>query len=305
LNRHRAEHFSIQYLQDIRYVDEIRSDHNKSLVFVSKLLLVSNQVNKEILVLKEFLENRNAFVGIESSMRTICLLDATGSMGGCIKNAKQSISKMFERAYDILQSEGISSSFEMQFAAYRNYNAPPESLLQYSPWSSRPRELQQFLTSVKSQYGLGNEAIEIALWHVNQQHAIEPVGQVVIIGDMPPNTPAEVLKHRQLRSWDQTPFATPTFFQDQMAQIVRNEIKVHAFYVQSDAKSAFKAMSRATGGEPSSLNVNSPSAGDELTDLVTRHILMQQGGKSKGATLVAAYDAKYGRRGHVADSMIE
>jgi hypothetical protein len=32
------------------------------------------------------------------------------------------------------------------------------------------------------------------------------------------------------------------------------------------------------------------------------HILNQQGGSAKGAALVAADDAKYGRRGHVTDT---
>jgi hypothetical protein len=241
-------------------------------------------------------------VGLSSrSARTIVLLDATGSMSSCLRNAKQSVSKMFERAYDILQSEGVASSFEMQFAAYRNYNAPPESLLQYSPWSSRPHELQQFLELVKPTYGMGNEAIEIALWHVNQQHAIDPVGQVVIIGDMPPNTPSEVRARRRERSWEGTSFEVPTTFDDELTKVIENEIKVHAFYVDSDAQAAFKSMSEKTGGESSSLDVNSPLAGEEMTSLVTRHILMQQGGATKGAALVDAYDRKYGRRGHVAE----
>jgi hypothetical protein len=303
LDMHRAAHFERQYLKDIAHVDEIRADHEKALVFVSNLLTMV-----DVDAAKDFLLHRNLYLGNEvgessRSSRTIVLLDATGSMSACLRNAKQSVSKMFERAYDILQSEGVAGAFEMQFAAYRNYNAPPEQLLQYSPWSSRPNDLQQFLDTVSPCYGMGNEAIEIALWHVNQQHAIDPVGQVVIIGDMPPNTPEEVLHKRQERSWVGTNFDVPTDFVVELAELVRNEIKVHAFYVDSDARAAFELMSQQSGGEPNYLDVDSPQAGEELTDLVTRHILAQQGGESKGAILVAAYDAKYGRRGHV-DSVL-
>jgi hypothetical protein len=148
--------------------------------------------------------------------------------------------------------------------------------------------LQQFLDSVEARYGLGNEAIEIALWHVNEQHAKETVGQVVIIGDRPPNTRGEVTARRDLQPWDGTPFARPTYFEDEFERIVQNEIKVHAFYLNSDCQLAFEAMARESGGESNYLDVNSPTAGEELTDLVTRHILMQQGGTAKGTTAFVA-----------------
>lgn len=244
-------------------------------------------------------------MGVEiggDSARTICLLDATGSMKSCLRNAKQSVSKMFERAYDILQTAGLACSFEMQFVAYRNYNVRAEYLLQYSPWSSRPQELQHFLESVPAGGGMGNEAIEIAMWHVNQQHTLGPIGQVVIIGDQPPNTREEVPIKRQEGSWEGTQFAEPTYFDDEFDTVVGNGIKVHSFYVHSNARQAFQAMSDQSGGECNYLDVDSPDAGENLTHLVTRHILNQQGGSAKGAALVAAYDAKYGRRGHVADT---
>jgi hypothetical protein len=278
-------------------VDEIKADHDKALIFISKLLAKTDTE-----FLKQFIINRNLYLGGEiggNSTRTICLLDATGSMTSCLRNAKQSVSKMFERAYDILQSAGEAASFEMQFAAYRNYNVPATALLQFSPWSSRPQELQQFLESVKPQGGMGNEAIEIAMWHVNQQHALAPIGQVLIIGDRPPNTREEVPVKRREGTWEGTQFAEPTFFDDEFQTVVQNGIKVHAFYVHSKARQAFTAMSEQTNGDCQALDVDSPEAGEELTNLVTRHILNQQGGSAKGAALVAAYDAKYGRRGHV------
>jgi hypothetical protein len=206
---------------------------------------------------------------------------------------------MFQRAYGILQSNGVASSFEMQFVAYRNYNAPPESLLQSSSWATRPQELQRFLDSVASDYGWGNEAIEVALHHVNQQHALEPIGQVVLIGDMPSNTREETKRNRQRRLWVGTEFETPSFFEDEVQNLLQNEIKVHSLYVSPYAMTAFEDLSQVTGGESNSWDVDAPDASEVLTDLVTRHILMLQGGASRGAELVAAYDRQYGRKGHV------
>ena len=36
--------------------------------------------------------------------------------------------------------------------------------------------------------GWKNEAIEVALWHAMEQHERDPLAQIIIIGDMPPNT---------------------------------------------------------------------------------------------------------------------
>jgi hypothetical protein len=93
LNEYRARHFSIQYLQDIRHVDEIHAhaDHEKAIQFVDNLL---NHCETRLNSLKEFIIHRNFFFGEEvggRSARTIIAMDATGSMSRCIANAKHSV----------------------------------------------------------------------------------------------------------------------------------------------------------------------------------------------------------------------
>ena len=35
---------------------------------------------------------------------------------------------------------------------------------------------------------MGNEAVEVGLWHALQEHNNEPISSVILIGDAPPNT---------------------------------------------------------------------------------------------------------------------
>ena len=69
----------------------------------------------------------------------------------------------FERTYSILKEKHTEGTFELQIMVYRNYNAPPEKLLQKTAFEATPQHLKQFLQTVKAEYGWGPEAIEIAL----------------------------------------------------------------------------------------------------------------------------------------------
>lgn len=68
---------------------------------------------------------------------------------------------------------------------YRNYNCSAEMVFQSTPFESRVQNLVTFLKNVKAGGGMGNEAIEIAYYHVN---TMPDVDQVIIIGDAPANT---------------------------------------------------------------------------------------------------------------------
>jgi hypothetical protein len=54
---------------------------------------------------------------------------------------------------------------------------------------------------IRTSGGQGNEAIEIGLWHVNQQLKTKKVTQVILIGDFPPNTDEEVTKKKRRNWW--------------------------------------------------------------------------------------------------------
>ncbi|CAF4349492.1 unnamed protein product, partial [Rotaria magnacalcarata] len=89
---------------------------------------------------------------------------------------------MFERTSEILKDHKMdSNSFQLQFAVYRNYNSKEDKLLQSSPWETKPHNLRAFMNTIGVEGGWVNEAIEIGLWHANQEHEREPITQVILI----------------------------------------------------------------------------------------------------------------------------
>lgn len=90
----------------------------------------------------------------------------------------------------------------MKIAGYRNYSSLEQKLYQASHgWSSNFNGLSHFLQStLQIDGGEGNEAIEIGLWHANQEILDNkgiPLSMVIIIGDAPPNTLEEVKEKRK------------------------------------------------------------------------------------------------------------
>ena len=57
----------------------------------------------------------------------------------------------------------------LQFACYRNYNAPLELLLETSGWFNQPKFLKDFLSNIKAEHGRENEAVEIGLQFANEE----------------------------------------------------------------------------------------------------------------------------------------
>lgn len=93
-------------------------------------------------------------------------MDATGSMSSLLSKCKSAVQTMFERAFAILVEHGKNEKcFQLQFVAYRNYNAPEDLLLQSSPWTSKSEDLKNFLGTVAARYGMGPEAVEVGFWY--------------------------------------------------------------------------------------------------------------------------------------------
>jgi hypothetical protein len=136
---------------------------------------------------------------------------------------------------------------------------------------------------------MGNEAVEIGLAHAVQLHDIEEINQIALIGDMPPNTPDEVVRKRSSNSggesyWSRTKFATPTNYEAELQKIRTRGIVLHSFYVRSSARSVFKSMAEQTvdkggnAGTCSELNVNSNAGAEILLDTLSMTILNDSGG---------------------------
>jgi len=206
---------------------------------------------------------------------------------------------MFDRAADVLKENGISADcFQLQFVVYRNYCCRGDKILQHSPWETKSDNLRAFMNTIDVEGDLGNEAIEIGLLHANDENERDEITQIILIGDAPPNTKAEVAQKRQRRGedyWKKTKFARATYYEDELNKLKMKKVPVHAFYVDDQAKESFEGIAKETGGRCEFLDINSPSGSDMLTNLVTEEILRSVGGSDKGTKLVDADRAKFAR----------
>ncbi|CAF2540249.1 unnamed protein product [Rotaria sp. Silwood2] len=293
LNDKRMIFFKFQYEANAKYVEQAKSRDKISQEFLLKLK------SGDIDSIRKFLIDENKGVEGTSSSRTVCLMDATGSMSQLLQKSKNTVDIMFERAITILKDANISSDlFEVQFVVYRNYNSQEEKILQHSPWETKPDNLRAFMNTINVEGGCGNEAIEIGLWHANNENERENITQVILIGDAPPNTQNEVNKKRQRHGedyWKKTKFAKATYYEDELAKLTLNKIPVHTFFVANDPEKSFREIARRTGGRSEFLDINSPFGSDILTALVTKEILRNIGGSSKGDDLVKAYEMRFGK----------
>ncbi|XP_065663342.1 uncharacterized protein LOC136085801 [Hydra vulgaris] len=294
LNLKRNMFFDSTYLNINAQVNAAKTEHLLAEEFVKNLN------NNEIDKIKAFLSERN--IGSTNSVissRTVCLMDATGSMSNLLNKAKITVGTMFERASAILTENSIpADSFQMQFAVYRDYDCLNDGLLQYSPWETKPENLRLFMDKI-SAHGGGDyeEAIEIGLWHVNRENEENTVNQVILIGDAPAKTKAQINDYRKVKGesyWQKTDFKVPTFYKDEVEKLKKSETVVHTFYLVNGAKSNFQEISTETGGICEPLNIDSSDGANVLTDIVTRRILGNVGQlRGKGNELVNAYNERY------------
>ena len=291
LHDRRTEFFKSQYEENMKYVEQAKEKHFSSQKFLSNL-----RENK-IEAVRKFLLEENRGAAETPKSRTVCLMDATGSMYHLLNKCKNTVSVMFERAAQILNDEGMDpQSFQLQFVVYRNYSNAQDKLLQSSSWETKPQNLRAFMNTIDVEGGMGNEAIEIGLWHANQEHLREAISQVILIGDAPPNTIDEVKRRREnfgQTYWKKTKFAEPTFYLNELERLIVENIPVHAFYVEQLAEEKFREIAKRSHGRCELLDINSSAGSDMLTDLVTEEILNNVGGQLKGQKLVKAYRKKF------------
>lgn len=262
----------------MKYVHEIRAQHDESIKFVQMLL------SQNMAPIRDFLlkQNRGPPLAAATKKRTIVLMDATGSMSSLLDKCKKTVQSMFEKVGTILEAKNNDCSLELQFAVYRNYSSGPDLLLQFSTWEANHKSLQTFMASIGVEGGQGNEAVEIGLWHVCQEDAKCHVDQVLLIGDMPPNTAEEVAAKRNgySKGYSGTRFAASTFYKDETANLKQRGIVVNSFYVSGQcAEVAFKEIACATGGKSQPLDVNSDKGAEDLTNCVAIELLRNAGGQ--------------------------
>ena len=293
LHDRRVDLFKTQYEDNMKYVVQARKRH-----IITQEFLANLNAGK-IDAVRAFLADENKGAEDHVDSRTICLMDATGSMTHLLHKCKTTVDIMVHRASEILKEYGIgTNSFQIQFVVYRNYNSKEEKILQSSAWETRPDNLRAFMNTIEVEGGWSNEAIEVGLWHANKENEREPITQVILIGDAPPNSQSEVKKKRENFGeayWKGTKFAQATYYEDEVAQLRANRIPIHAFYVEKKAESVFRSIAQQTNGRCEMLDINSSTGSDMLTDFVTEEILRGTVGHSKGNEIVQAYQKRYGK----------
>ena len=293
LNDKRTYRFKTHYNDNMQFVKQVKAQHE----LTQKFLVDLN--SGDIDSIRKYLIEENKGAELKVSSRTICLMDATGSMSSLLHKAKTKVNEMVQRASEILTANSYNSnSFQIQFVVYRNYSCRKDKLLQASPWETKADNLRIFMDTIQPEGGMGNEAIEIGFQHANKEHEKEPVTQVILIGDAPPNTQEEVRQRRGNHGenyWKDTNFSQETYYENELDKLKSNNIPVHAFFVHTNAEQSFKKIADATKGRCEFLDINSEKGSEILTDFITEAVLQNIGGDNKGNVLVTAYREKFGK----------
>lgn len=175
-------------------------------------------------------------------------------------------------------------------STYRNYSSK-ELILESTAFENTSTNVRTFLERVRASGGQGREAAEIFLQHVNK---FQNVDQALIIGDIGPNTPAEVKQRRAQHGsyWDANGYFE-TNSEIQLGKLIAKKIPVHSFYVHGGQD--FIDISRKTSGVSTKFNVNAANSTDLLTHFIVERVLFILGEKSggKGADLIESYKKKY------------
>lgn len=291
LNNRRNITYSTKSQDNEEYNSTALRMHQASTQFLQKLHDHDTAYVKRYLV-----QNNKGAEAERVRSRTIVLMDATGSMTNLLHKAKSCVEEMFRRIHDILASNSLAdTSFQLQFVVYRNYSSQAEKILEASPWETKPENLRTFMGKIKPSGGQGNEAVEIGLWFANQEAQKNQVSQVILIGDMPPNTPTEVKQRRAAVGesyWEGTKYAKMTTWEEEVKLLKQRNIPVHAFYVDEGAKNAFTEIAALTNGGCEFLDVNSSQGAEKLTNYVNAYIL-DHVGKQTGKNLGDEYRKKY------------
>jgi hypothetical protein len=121
------------------------------------------------------------------TIKTIIAIDGTGSMGAALNAVLTILKDTISRTDEIISMRMPNVSFEHKIMIYRNYNTNLEKILEQSNFSKDSAYLQAFMTSIKPEGGLGNEAHEVLFYDIGKQLEYEKIDQIIIIGDAPAN----------------------------------------------------------------------------------------------------------------------
>ena len=302
LDTTRNKYFEDESIKNEHHINDCLQLHNEAMEFKDKLL----KFNQNQKFLEDYFLRLNKGVETEVKVvsRTLCVMDATGSMGNLLDCGKKTIKMVFERAKVIAEESNYHPDcFEVAIGFYRNYSSGPIDIFQSSSWIKKSDDMQLFLNNHEISGGQGNEAIEIALWNANRIYDKDqsvPL-QIMIIGDAAANTPQEVNSKRAGYKpgwftgpkgedfWNTTIYNSPTYYEKELDELKQKNIKVYTFYVANYAKNCFEKLTTEQNG-CKYLDINNAAKGSqELLDTLAKVILKGIGGKQ----LEEKYDQKY------------
>ena len=173
LNQKRNEYYSGTLFPIVRdSVKAIAEDFKESTAFLKDALAGRIPQVNSFLMKYNHIELGGSAAAIPS--RLVVLMDATGSMGPFIHLAKGAVKQLFQNMNKIVKEKNNSTEISVKYMVYRNYNAPPDKLLEESPWevlSDNPSRLFNFMDSVTPQYGIDEEAVEVGFARVVEEDA--------------------------------------------------------------------------------------------------------------------------------------
>ncbi|KAL4445288.1 hypothetical protein ABPG74_022101 [Tetrahymena malaccensis] len=295
LNSIRQQQAEFKYKDTDFSINQANQEHQKAFQFLQNL-----SDGKKDLILQHLIEqNKGASIVSKNISRTICLMDATESMGILLTKVKETVGTMFKRVNQVLQEKNISDDcFQIQFAIYRDYDCK-DGILKFSPWESNQKNLFQFIKTIKAQGGGDfEEAIEIGLQHANYENTQKNISQVILIGDAPSKNQYAIQRDRIIyggeKYWQKTKFSQMTHYQAEALKLKQQKIPVHCFYLSQEAKQNFEEISQITQGKCQMLDINSGDSSQQLTDLITQSILENIGGEE----LVKSYQKLFGSKSY-------
>jgi len=277
-------------------------ENSQMLHMEAKTFMEKGMIGNDLQTIREFLLKWNKGpIFNDFRLKTLVLMDGTGSMTQLLEKCKSAVFSIFERTSILLEEHFIDPScIYLQFAVYRNYNTTDEQfILENSNFENNSFNLLSFLSQLKAKDGLGfvpeTKAIEIGLWHANRVG----VSQVILIGDAPPNSKDKIDSLRANyygeNYWGETIFAEKTYYKKELEKLKKNNIKVHGFYVHEDAKKNFMKIANYTGGDSDFLDVNGTDGETLLTNFITLKILkiVEEQKGLEANLLLDSYKKKY------------
>lgn len=232
---------------------------------------------------------------VRNPSRTLILMDRTGSMYSLLEAAKAKIAILVEDISERLKVKGIAVDlFEVQLAVYGNYSCYKKYLFEKSDFTSKPGTLRTFMNDIATNGGQGNEAVECGLFHANEllgKNGSNYIDQIVLLGDMPPNTPEECTSRQNYYRGRHGKYGSVDNSLIQIEKLRRHNVPIYTFYLENyrETKKSFEEIAAKTNGKSYPLDVKSPTGSKDLADALAQRILAKVGEKTNHNELVEEY----------------